>query len=88
LPRRSQTIRCGAIDIDWSDAVLVIPVRKKAISIRVVKTCSTFFKAEGDGYQRRINARAAFLHAAEGQAEKSVLDEASSCPKLSQARPP
>src|SRR6267378_3783448 len=58
------------IDIDWSDAVLVIPVRKKAMAISAastpccVPTCS-----------RRPS-------------RKSVLDEASSCPKLSQARPP
>jgi uncharacterized protein (DUF4415 family) len=44
------------IDIDWSDAVLVIPVRKKAISIRVDEDVLDFFKSEGDGYQRRINA--------------------------------
>jgi uncharacterized protein (DUF4415 family) len=43
-------------DIDWSDAVLVIPVRKKAISIRVDEDVLDFFKKEGDGYQRRINA--------------------------------
>jgi uncharacterized protein (DUF4415 family) len=44
------------IDIDWSDAVLVIPTRKKAISIRVDEDVLEFFKKEGDGYQRRINA--------------------------------
>jgi uncharacterized protein (DUF4415 family) len=44
------------IDIDWSDAVLVIPSRKKAISIRVDEDVLDFFKKEGDGYQRRINA--------------------------------
>jgi len=43
-------------DIDWSDAVLVIPTRKKAISIRVDEDVLDFFKKEGDGYQRRINA--------------------------------
>ena len=43
-------------DIDWSDAVLVIPARKKAISIRVDEDVLDFFKNEGDGYQRRINA--------------------------------
>jgi uncharacterized protein (DUF4415 family) len=43
-------------DIDWSDAVLVIPARKKAISIRVDEDVLDFFKSEGDGYQRRINA--------------------------------
>jgi uncharacterized protein (DUF4415 family) len=44
------------IDIDWSDAVLAIPARKKAISIRVDEDVLDFFKKEGDGYQRRINA--------------------------------
>ena len=44
------------IDIDWSDAVLVIPARKKAISIRVDEDVLDYFRSEGDGYQRRINA--------------------------------
>ena len=44
------------IDIDWSDAVLVIPARKKAISIRVDEDVLDYFKSQGDGYQRRINA--------------------------------
>jgi uncharacterized protein (DUF4415 family) len=43
-------------DIDWSDAVLVIPAKKKAISIRVDEDVLDFFKRGGDGYQRRINA--------------------------------
>jgi uncharacterized protein (DUF4415 family) len=43
-------------DIDWSDAVLVIPARKKAISIRVDEDVLDYFKRGGDGYQRRINA--------------------------------
>ncbi len=43
-------------DIDWSDAVLVMPARKKAISIRVDEDVLDFFKKEGAGYQRRINA--------------------------------
>ena len=44
------------LDIDWSDAVLVIPAKKKAISIRVDEDVLDFFKKGGDGYQRRINA--------------------------------
>ncbi len=44
------------IDIDWSDAVLVVPPRKKAISIRVDEDVLDYFKSQGDGYQRRINA--------------------------------
>ncbi|MET3906209.1 uncharacterized protein (DUF4415 family) [Bradyrhizobium sp. S3.3.6] len=44
------------IDIDWSDAVLVMPPRKKAISIRLDEDVLDFFKREGEGYQRRMNA--------------------------------
>ena len=44
------------IGIDWSDAVLVMPARKKAISIRVDEDVLDFFKKEGAGYQRRMNA--------------------------------
>jgi len=34
----------------------VIPARKKAISIRVDEDVLDFFKKEGGGYQRRMNA--------------------------------
>ena len=44
------------LDIDWSDAVLVVPPKKQAISIRVDEDVLNFFKKQGDGYQRRINA--------------------------------
>ena len=44
------------IDVDWSDAVLIVPAKKKAISIRVDEDVLNFFKREGEGYQRRINA--------------------------------
>ena len=44
------------IDVDWSDAVLIVPTKKKAISIRVDEDVLDFFKREGEGYQRRINA--------------------------------
>jgi len=43
-------------DIDWSHAVLVVPPKKKAISIRVDPDVLDYFKKEGAGYQRRINA--------------------------------
>jgi uncharacterized protein (DUF4415 family) len=43
-------------DIDWSGAVLVMPPRKKAISIRVDEDVLDYFKRQGEGYQRRINA--------------------------------
>jgi uncharacterized protein (DUF4415 family) len=46
----------GFDDADWSEAVLVIPPKKKAISIRVDEDVLDFFKREGAGYQRRINA--------------------------------
>jgi uncharacterized protein (DUF4415 family) len=44
------------LDVDWSDAVLVIPPKKKAISIRVDEDVLDYFKNEGTGYQRRMNA--------------------------------
>ena len=44
------------LDIDWSDAVPVVPPKKKAISIRVDPDVLAYFKNEGAGYQRRINA--------------------------------
>lgn len=43
-------------DIDWSKAELVIPTNKVAISIRVDRDVLDFFKRQGAGYQRRINA--------------------------------
>jgi uncharacterized protein (DUF4415 family) len=43
-------------DIDWSKAELVIPPRKTAISIRVDEDVLDYFKKEGAGYQRRMNA--------------------------------
>lgn len=33
-----------------------MPAKKRAISIRVDEDVLDFFKQEGDGYQRRINA--------------------------------
>ena len=43
-------------DLDWSEAVLVIPPKKKAISIRVDEDVLDYFRKEGAGYQRRMNA--------------------------------
>jgi uncharacterized protein (DUF4415 family) len=43
-------------DWKWSEAVLVIPPKKKAISIRVDEDVLDYFKKAGAGYQRRINA--------------------------------
>jgi uncharacterized protein (DUF4415 family) len=44
------------LDFDWSEAVLVIPPKKKAISIRLDEDVLDYFKREGSGYQRRMNA--------------------------------
>jgi uncharacterized protein (DUF4415 family) len=44
------------LDVDWSQAVLVMPAKKKTISIRVDPDVLDYFKKEGAGYQRRINA--------------------------------
>jgi uncharacterized protein (DUF4415 family) len=44
------------LDFNWGEAVLVIPPKKKAISIRVDEDVLDYFKAEGAGYQRRMNA--------------------------------
>ena len=43
-------------ELDWSGAVLVIPPKKKAISIRVDEDVLDYFKQGGAGYQRRMNA--------------------------------
>lgn len=42
--------------IDWSKAEVVVPPKKQAISIRLDQDLIDFFKKEGPGYQRRINA--------------------------------
>jgi uncharacterized protein (DUF4415 family) len=41
---------------DWTDAVLPEQSRKKLISLRVDPDVLEFFKAQGPGYQTRINA--------------------------------
>jgi uncharacterized protein (DUF4415 family) len=46
----------GLLDIDWSNAELVMPRRKEAISIRLDEDVLAFFKGLGAGYQTRINA--------------------------------
>jgi len=43
-------------EANWSEAVLVIPPRKTAISIRVDEDVLDYFKKQGEGYQRRMNA--------------------------------
>ncbi len=46
----------GLVEIDWSKIEITRPARKTAISIRVDEDVLSFFKAGGDGYQKRINA--------------------------------
>lgn len=43
------------IDLDWSDAELVIPARKQPVSIRLDEDVLAFFKETGSRYQTRIN---------------------------------
>ena len=40
----------------WKNAKLVVPVQKAKISIRLDKDILEWFKAEGKGYQTKINA--------------------------------
>jgi uncharacterized protein (DUF4415 family) len=42
-------------DSDWTEAVIVVP-KKQPISIRVDEDVLDFFKKQGAGYQKRINA--------------------------------
>jgi uncharacterized protein (DUF4415 family) len=44
------------LDFNWSEAVLVVPPKKKAISIRVDEDVLDYFRKDGSGYQRRMNA--------------------------------
>ena len=44
------------LGIDWSEAELVLPESKQAISIRLDKDIIPFFKHKGPGYQTKINA--------------------------------
>lgn len=43
-------------EVDWSRARLVIPEAKTPVSIRLDPDVLAFFKAQGKGYQTRINA--------------------------------
>lgn len=43
------------LDVDWSEAELAFPARKKAVSIRLDEDVLTFFKRSGPRYQTRIN---------------------------------
>ena len=44
------------VDFDWSRAVVVVPRKKRAISIRLDEDVVDFFKSQGKGYQTRMNA--------------------------------
>lgn len=43
-------------EVDWARAELVIPEPKRMISLRLDPDVLAFFKAQGKGYQTRINA--------------------------------
>lgn len=43
-------------EVDWSKARLAIPEAKTPVSLRLDPDVLTFFKAQGRGYQTRINA--------------------------------
>lgn len=43
-------------DFDWTQATVFIPPAKAAISLRLDTDVLAFFKAQGRGYQTRINA--------------------------------
>ncbi|QUS38478.1 hypothetical protein RPMA_06265 [Tardiphaga alba] len=44
------------LDLDWSDGVVVMPMKKIPISIRIDEDVLAFFKNDGEGYQGRMNA--------------------------------
>ena len=43
-------------DFDWAQATVVMPPGKSAISLRLDTDVLAWFKAQGRGYQTRINA--------------------------------
>jgi uncharacterized protein (DUF4415 family) len=43
-------------DWNWTDVAVIVPPKKKAISIRVDEDVLDYFKGAGAGYQRRMNA--------------------------------
>lgn len=57
---KDEDIDCSEIppldDDFWTNAKLVIPERKKSISLRLDKDILDYFKAGGRGYQTRINS--------------------------------
>lgn len=53
---RSDPDWADLVDFDWSDAVIVTPAKKKSISIRLDEDVIEYFKAQGEGYQTRMNS--------------------------------
>lgn len=52
-----EEMQAGVVTVgDWVDTVLPEPSRKKLISLRVDPEVLEFFKAQGPGYQTRMNA--------------------------------
>jgi uncharacterized protein (DUF4415 family) len=44
------------IEWDWDNVKLVVPPVKQAVSVRLDQDVIAFFKAQGPGYQTRMNA--------------------------------
>jgi uncharacterized protein (DUF4415 family) len=63
----------GLLDLDWSQVEITRTARKQPISIRLDEDVLAFFKSEGAGYQKRINAvLRSYVTAAKGGATKPV----------------
>ena len=55
--RQVEELEVGALStVAWVEASLRDPTRKKLISLRVDPAVLEFFKAQGPGYQTRMNA--------------------------------
>lgn len=46
----------SADEFDWATAEIVLPERKKAVSLRLDAEVLEFFRSDGKGYQTRINS--------------------------------
>ncbi len=55
-------------NFDWSKAEVVFPPKKQAVSIRLDEDVLEYFRAQGPGYQTRINA--VLRHYVEHQRER------------------
>lgn len=53
---RVEELPVEALAADWADVALPEQTRKKLISLRVDPEVLDFFKAQGPGYQTRMNA--------------------------------